>query len=77
MLVLSRKINEKIIIGKGRQKITVTILRIQGGDKVSIGIDADREIFPVFRHELLDPQTEEEYQQEAQSISEELVKEII
>lgn len=53
MLVLSRKVNEKIIIGKGKQKITITILRIQGGDKVSIGIDADREIYPVLRHELL------------------------
>lgn len=53
MLVLSRKIDEKIIIGKGRDQIEITILRIQG-DKVSIGIKADREKFPVYRHELLD-----------------------
>jgi carbon storage regulator CsrA len=51
MLVLTRKSEEKIIIGTNN-KIVITILKIQG-DKVSIGIEADREIFPIFRDELL------------------------
>jgi len=51
MLVLTRKVEEKIIIGK-EKKVTVTILKIQG-DKVSIGIEADSDT-PIFREELLD-----------------------
>lgn len=50
MLVLTRKPEEKIVIGKNR-KIVITILKIQG-DKVSIGIEADKET-PIFRNELL------------------------
>ncbi len=60
MLVLSRKIDEKIVIGKGSHQIVITILRIQGNEKVSVGIEADRDMFPVFRHELLDGKAEEE-----------------
>ena len=48
MLVLSRKLGEKIHIG---DNITVTIVDIDRG-KVRIGIEAPREV-PVFRHELL------------------------
>lgn len=47
MLVLSRKRNEKIVIGEG---ITVTVLEVRG-DQVQIGIDAPREI-PVHRYEV-------------------------
>ncbi|HEX9639832.1 MAG TPA: carbon storage regulator CsrA [Candidatus Krumholzibacteria bacterium] len=47
MLVLSRKRNEKIIIG---EDITVTVLEVRG-DQVQLGIDAPRSI-PVHRHEV-------------------------
>ena len=50
MLVLSRKKNEKIIIGDGPSKITIVVCEIRG-DKVRLGIDAPKEI-PVHRHEV-------------------------
>lgn len=51
MLVLTRKSEEKITIGK-EKKIIITVLKIQG-DKVSIGIEADKET-PIVRNELID-----------------------
>lgn len=49
MLVLSRKVGERILIG---EDITVTIVRIAGGG-VRVGIEAPPEL-PVVRQELQD-----------------------
>lgn len=51
MLVLTRKPEEKIIIGN-EDKIVITILKVQGG-KVSVGIQADKK-WQIVRKELLD-----------------------
>jgi carbon storage regulator len=48
MLVLSRKLGEKICIG---ENICITVVDIDRG-KIRLGIEAPREI-PVFRQELL------------------------
>lgn len=50
MLVLTRKPEEKIIIGN--EEIVITILKVQGG-KVSVGIQADKK-WQIVRKELLD-----------------------
>ena len=47
MLVISRKVDESLIIG---DKIMVTILAIEG-DRIKIGIDAPREM-PILRQEV-------------------------
>jgi carbon storage regulator len=51
MLVLSRKLGEKILIG---DNISITVVDIDRG-KIRLGIEAPRSI-PVFRQELM-PQT--------------------
>lgn len=48
MLVLSRKIGQKIRIGNG---ITLTVLRIRG-DQVSLGFDAPEDLL-IVREELI------------------------
>ncbi|GAB1456683.1 MAG: carbon storage regulator CsrA [Spirochaetia bacterium] len=49
MLILSRKLNEKIVIGDG---IIVSIMEIRG-DQVKLGIDAPKTV-KVFRQEVYD-----------------------
>ena len=49
MLVLSRKVNERIVIDK---RITITIIEIRG-DKVRLGIEAPLDV-PVHRQEVFD-----------------------
>ena len=51
MLVLSRKLGEKIVIN---DNITLTVVAIERG-KVRLGIDAPKEV-PIYRQELLDAQ---------------------
>ena len=55
MLLLSRKLNESIVIN---DDIVVTVLGIQG-DRVRIGIDAPREI-PVYRQEVYEKMQNQE-----------------
>lgn len=50
MLVLSRKINETVLIG---DNIRVTVVAIRG-NQVRIGVEAPPEV-PVFREEVLHP----------------------
>ena len=47
MLILSRKMNQKIKIG---EEITVTIIEIRG-DQVKIGISAPKDV-PIYRKEV-------------------------
>ena len=54
MLVLTRKNNETLVIGKD---ITVTVLEIQG-DRVKLGIDAPKDI-SIHRKEIFDAIAEE------------------
>ena len=49
MLVLSRRVNESIVIN---DDITVTVIEIRG-DKVRLGVEAPAEV-PVHRREVLD-----------------------
>jgi len=48
MLVLTRRVNERIVIG---DDITVTVLEVRG-DQVRLGIEAPRDV-KVFREEVL------------------------
>ena len=49
MLILSRKINEKIMIG---DNITISVIEVRG-DQVRIGVDAPKNV-KVFRQEVYD-----------------------
>ena len=64
MLVLTRRVGEKIIIG---ENVTVTVLAVKGG-QIRIGIDAPREI-QVHREEIYQRiQTEQEELDETRGI---------
>lgn len=52
MLVLSRKIDEKIRVGKPPNEVTVMVVYLRG-DRVGLGIEAQPEV-PIIREELLD-----------------------
>jgi carbon storage regulator len=52
MLVLSRKRNEKIIIGEGANQVRLVITNIKG-DKVRIGLEAAASV-PIHREEVYD-----------------------
>jgi len=49
MLILSRRVNEKIVIG---ENVVVSIIEVRG-DQVKIGIDAPKTV-KVFRQEVFD-----------------------
>ncbi|MDR2483340.1 MAG: carbon storage regulator CsrA, partial [Treponema sp.] len=49
MLILSRKVNEKIVIG---DEISVSVIEIRG-DQVRLGVDAPKTV-KVFREEVFD-----------------------
>jgi carbon storage regulator len=54
MLVLTRRVTEKVFIGP---QITITVVRLEGG-QVRLGIEAPRHI-PVVRAELVPPEPAE------------------
>lgn len=54
MLVLTRKIEQKIRIGNN---IVITVLKVQGKDQVSLGIVAPKEM-QIVREELIDEELE-------------------
>jgi carbon storage regulator len=62
MLVLSRKLGEKIYIG---ENICITVVDIDRG-KIRLGIEAPRDI-PIYRQELLPLQQQQQLQQKAVS----------
>jgi carbon storage regulator len=49
MLILSRKVNEKIMIG---EDISISVIEVRG-DQVRLGVDAPRSV-KVFRQEVFD-----------------------
>ena len=51
MLVLTRTTEEKLIIGEGANKTTITVVDVQGS-KVRLGIDAPKHI-SIYREEVL------------------------
>lgn len=55
MLVLSRKKNESIVVGEGKNQVVITIVEVRG-DKVRLGFEtaASREELPIHRREIFD-----------------------
>ena len=70
MLILSRKIDEKIKIGND---ITLTIIEVHG-DKVKIGVEAPKNV-KIFRQEVFDA-IQTENKAAAAEISEDALKDI-
>ncbi len=61
MLVLSRKLGEKIFIG---ENICITVVDIDRG-KIRLGIEAPRDV-PIYRQELLPLNNQQQQQQQPQ-----------
>ena len=57
MLVLSRGVDEDILIGTGENTVVIRVLQIRG-DKIRIGIEAPKEV-PVFRREVYEEITKQ------------------
>jgi len=72
MLVLSRKVGDKIYIG---DDIVVTITDVQGGN-VRIGIDAPKNI-DIVRGELLEEVTETNKEALAPNMASDLLKQLL
>lgn len=54
MLVLSRKVGEKIVIGNGNGIVVLTVLGINwDGNAIKLGFEADKTI-PIHRKEVVD-----------------------
>lgn len=64
MLVLSRKKNERIVIG---ESIVITVIEVRG-DRVRLGIDAPRSV-PVHRGEVKEAIDAENKEAEEESVS--------
>lgn len=54
MLILRRKAGESILIEDGEYVIEISILAIEGENRVKIGIDAAEPHFSIVRKELLE-----------------------
>ena len=64
MLVLTRKVGERLLIGPD---ITITVLQMQG-NRVRLGIEAPADV-AVLREELRSPSSDEEPRGRAASVS--------
>ena len=53
MLILARKPNEEVIIGKGESLIKITVVQIVGGKVVRLGFEAPKDV-PIHRKEVFD-----------------------
>jgi carbon storage regulator len=60
MLVLSRRLNERIFIGKNNE-IKITVVKQREG-RVRLGIEAPKDI-PIFREEILERILDKEQEQ--------------
>jgi len=69
MLILSRKINEKIMIG---DDISITIIEVRG-DQVKLGVEAPRDV-QIFRQEVFDAIKAELMEKEISLATERIIK---
>lgn len=67
MLVLSRKPNESIVIGEGKDQVILTVVEVRGG-KVRLGIVARPEI-PVHRQEVYEAAKEKKRKDGTENVS--------